>query len=135
MFTSAFPTLVECPSDLPDPRLERTRLHSLLDILEIAKREWLQGRLELHNGIPSAETFRRVFARLQPRARQTCFRLWPRTLHQLTEGETISLDSKVLRHSSDLACGQSAIHVVSAWAASTRLVLEQLRFCATSPST
>ncbi len=147
MSVSAFPTLVECLSDLPDPRVERTRLHSLMDILVIAicavlcgaegwddmaafgvaKREWLQERLELPNGIPSADTFRRVFARLQPSALQTCFRLWTHTLHQLTEGETISLDGKVLRHSFDLACGHSAIHMVSAWAASARLVLGQLK--------
>ena len=147
MSVSAFPTLVECLSDLPDPRVERTRLRSLMDILVIAmcavlcgaegcdemrafgiaKRDWLQERLELPNGIPAADTFRRVFARLQPAALQTCFRLWTQTLHQLTEGETISLDGKVLRHSFDLACGHRAIHMVSAWAASARLVLGQLK--------
>ncbi len=147
MSTSAFPTLVECLSDLPDPRVERTRLHSLMDILVIAicailcgaegwddmaafgvaKRDWLPERLELPNGIPSADTFRRVFARLQPSALQTCFRLWTQTLHQLTAGEIISLDGKVLRHSFDLACGQSAIHLISAWAGRARLVLGQVK--------
>ena len=149
MSVSAFPTLVECLSDLPDPRVERTRLHSLMNILVIAicavlcgaegwddmtafgvaKREWLQERLglALPHGIPSADTFRRVFARLEPAALQTCFRVWTRTLHQLTEGEIIALDGKVLRHSFDTACGHSAMHLVSAWAASARLVLGQVK--------
>lgn len=147
MAASAFPTLVECLSDLPDPRIARTRLHSLLDVLVIAicavlcgaegwddmhafgvaKRAWLQERLDLPHGIPSADTFRRVFARLEPSALQTCFRLWTQTLHQLTEGEVIALDGKVLRHSFDVALEQPAMHMVSAWAAEARLVLGQIK--------
>ena len=147
MSVSAFPTLVECLSDLPDPRVERTRLHNLMDILVIAicavlcgaegwddmaafgvaKQAWLQARLALPNGIPSADTFRRVFARLEPSALQACFRLWTQTLHQLTQGETIALDGKALRHSFDTACGQEAMYMVSAWAASARLVLGQVK--------
>lgn len=132
MSVSAFPALVECLSDLPDPRVKRTRLHNLMDILVIAiyavvcgaegwddmaafgtaKRAWLQERLDLPNGIPSADTFRRVFARLEPTALQACFRAWTQTLHQLTEGEVSALDGKVLRHSFDVACGQSAMPLV-----------------------
>ena len=103
---SAFPTLVECLSDLPDPRVERICLHSLLAILVIcavlcgadgwddmnafgiARRDWLQERLDLPNGIPSADMFRRVFARLDPAALQSCFRLWARTLHQTHPGRS-----------------------------------------------
>ena len=92
-----------------------------------AKRAWLQERLDLPHGIPSADTFRRVFARLEPAALQACFRAWTRTLHQLTQGEVIALDGKVLRHSFDVACEQSAMHMVSAWAAEARLVLGQLK--------
>lgn len=147
MSASAYPTLVECLSDLPDPRVARTRLHNLMDILVIAicavlcgaegwddmaafgtaKRDWLQERLDLPHGIPSADTFRRVFARLEPAALQTCFRAWTQTLHQLTQGEVIALDGKVLRHSFDTACEQSAMHMVSAWAADARLVLGQIK--------
>ncbi len=112
----------------------------------VAKRDWLSERLELPDGIPSADTFRRVFARLQPSALQTCFRLWTQTLHQLTAGEIISLDGKVLRHSFDLACGQSAIHLISAWAGrgvgvrTSQIVVKTTQFrwfppcCAFSPS-
>lgn len=149
MPVSVWPALIEQLSDLPDPRVERTRLHSLLDILALAicavicgaegwddfvsfgraKQEWLKEKLglELPSGIPSADTFRRVFARLDPQALQTCFRLWTQQLHVRTRGEVIALDGKVLRHSFDTAAGQSAIHMVSAWAASARLVLGQVK--------
>lgn len=58
---------------------------------------------------------------------QRCFRRWTQTLHQLTQGEVIALDGKVLRHSFDLAAEQPALHMVSAWAADARLVLGQLK--------
>ena len=144
---AAYPTLVECFSDLPDPRVERTRAHNLMDILVIAvcavlcgaegwedmvdfahaKREWLQERVALPKGIPCADTFRRVVSRLDPEALQTCFRRWTHTLHELTEGEVIAFDGKTLRHSFDNACGLPAIHMVSAWAARARLVLGAIK--------
>jgi len=149
MPVSVWPALLEQLSDLPDPRVQRTRLHHLIDILSIAicavicgaegwddfvafgraKQDWLQEKLglELPAGIPSADTFRRVFARLDPQALQTCFRLWTQQLHVRTQGEVIALDGKVLRHSFDSAAKQSAIHMVSAWAAHARLVLGQVK--------
>lgn len=149
MSVSVWPALIEQLRELPDPRVERTRLHHLIDILAIAicavicgaegwddfvsfgraKQEWLQEKLglELPAGIPSADTFRRVFARLDPQALQICFRLWTQQLHVHTQGEVIALDGKVLRHSFDTAANQSAIHMVSAWAASARLVLGQVK--------
>ena len=137
---AAFPTLIECFSDLPDPRVARTRAHNLMDILVIAicavicgaegwddmvefahaKRDWLQERLSLPNGIPCADTFRRVLSRLDPPSLQTCFRKWTQAIHELTQGEIIALDGKVLRHSFDTACGMAAIHMVSAWAQQSR---------------
>jgi predicted transposase YbfD/YdcC len=149
MSISVWPALIEQLNQLPDPRVERTRLHHLIDILSIAicavicgaegwddfvsfgraKQEWLKEKLglELPAGIPSADTFRRVFARLDPQALQICFRLWTQQLHVHTQGEVIALDGKVLRHSFDTACQQKPIHVVSAWAASARLVLGQVK--------
>lgn len=149
MSVSVWPALIEQLRELPDPRVERTRLHPLIDILTIAicavicgaegwddfvsfgraKQDWLQEKLELElpAGIPSADTFRRVFARLDPQALQACFRLWTQQLHIRTKGEVIALDGKVLRHSFDTAAKQSAIHMVSAWAASARLVLGQVK--------
>jgi predicted transposase YbfD/YdcC len=145
MPSAPLPILMEYLSDLPDPRVERTRLHRLLDVLTIgicavicgaegwddisefgrAKEEWLREKLglSLPNGIPSADTFRRVFARLQPQKLQEAFRRWTQQLYVMTQGEVISLDGKVLRHSFDTAFDQSAIHMVSAWASSARLVL------------
>lgn len=141
----AYSGLLECLSTLSDPRVERTRYHSLLNILTIAicaclcgaegwedmnefgraKREWLEKYLDLSNGIPSADTFRRVFSRVDPIALQECFRLWSQSLHELTGGEVIALDGKTLRHSFASGCGP--IHIVSAWASEARLVLGQLK--------
>jgi len=94
--SAAYPTLVESFSDLPDPRVERTRatIHryppqspsapvlcgaegweDMVDFAH-AKRDWLQQRLALPNGIPCADTFRRVLSRLDPEACKTCFRRW-----------------------------------------------------------
>jgi predicted transposase YbfD/YdcC len=149
MASGPLPLLVECLEGIPDPRVARTRLHSLLDILALSisavvcgaegwddivsfgygKLTWLKERLglELPNGIPSADTVRRVFARLDPQALEAAFRAWTKSLHQLTKGEVIALDGKVLRHSFDTACGQNPIHLVSAWASSARLVLGQVK--------
>lgn len=148
----ALPLLEECFSDLPDPRVERTRAHALMKILLIsvsavicgadgwddivafahAKRNWLNARLDLGKGIPSADTFRRVFSRLDPVALQACFLKWTKCLHQYTNGEIIALDGKTLRHSFDTACGLDSIHMVSAWAASSRLILGQAKVDAKS---
>jgi predicted transposase YbfD/YdcC len=134
---------------LPDPRIDRTKLHDLLDILVIAlctligggegwedmtefgqtKAAWLQERLglSLAAGIPSPDTFRRVFERLDPEAFTGCFTAWVDTLRQRTHGEVVNIDGKTLRHSFDTAAGQAPIHVVSAWASKNRLVLGQLK--------
>src|SRR5947209_5951134 len=134
---------------LPDPRVERTKLHPLLDILVIAvcaviagaegwediaefgrlKEPFFRERLglTLPHGIPSPDTFRRVIARLDAEAFGRAFLAWTRTLRVKTKGEVIALDGKTLRHSFDTAAGQAAIHLVSAWAAKNRLVLGQVK--------
>jgi predicted transposase YbfD/YdcC len=149
MAQGSLPILVECLESIPDPRIARTRLHPLIDILALSisavvcgaegwddivsfghgKLGWLKERLglELPNGIPSADTIRRVFSRLDPKALEAAFRAWTKSLHQLTKGEVVALDGKVLRHSFDTACDQNAIHLVSAWASSARLVLGQVK--------
>ena len=134
-------------SDLTDPRVERTKLHKLVDILVIAicaviagadnwedvaalgqaKREWFQTFLELPNGIPSHDTFTRVFARLDPEQFQTCFVRWIATVSQRIGGQVIAIDGKVLRRSHDHGIGQAAIDMVSAWATANRLVLGQVK--------
>jgi predicted transposase YbfD/YdcC len=111
--------LMEHFSDLVDPRIERTKLHKLIDIVTIAicavicgadswvdietygksKHEWLKQFLELPNGIPSHDTIGRVFASLNPEELQKCFRTWMESISKVTQGEVIAIDGKTLRHS------------------------------------
>jgi predicted transposase YbfD/YdcC len=134
-------------SDLTDPRVERTKRHQLVDILVIAicaviagadnwedveafgkaQQEWFQTFLELPNGIPSHDTFTRVFARLEPEQFQTCFVRWIAAVSQRIGGQVIAIDGKVLRRSHDHGIGQAAIDMVSAWAVANRLVLGQVK--------
>ncbi len=134
-------------SVLPDPRTDRTKKHLLTDILFIsvctiicggegftdmeafgeAKEEWLRKYLELPYGIPSHDTFRRVFSILDPRAFGECFTRWSQALHDATGGEVIALDGKTIRHSFDTASGQPALHMVSAWASENGLALGQVK--------
>jgi predicted transposase YbfD/YdcC len=131
---------------LPDPRIERTKRHQLLDIITIAvcavlsgadswvdvelygkaKQPWLATFLALPNGIPSHDTFGRVFARLDPDAFATCFLAWVAAVLPRPAGEVIAVDGKVVRRSHDRGAGHGPIDVVSAWASDRRLVLGQL---------
>lgn len=128
-----------------DPRIERSKEHCLSDILTIAilavicgadgwvgiasygeaKKVWLKTFLALPNGIPSHDTFSRVFARLNPEELQNAFLSWVRSVSQLTTGEVIAIDGKTVRRSYDKGDGKGAIHMVSAWASQNRLVLGQ----------
>src|SRR5437879_236397 len=134
---------------VPDPRIDRTKQHLLLDILVIAlcavicgaegwedmeafgraKEPFLRDHLglELPHGIPSHDTFRRVFGRLDPDAFGRAFCAWAEALRVPRPGEGIALDGKVLRHSFDTAAGQAPIHLVTAWATQNRLVLGQIK--------
>lgn len=134
-------------SVLPDPRTDRTKKHLLIDILFIAvctmicggegftdmeefgeaKEEWLRKYLELPFGIPSHDTFRRLFSILDPQAFGECFTRWSQALHDATNGEVIALDGKTIRHSFDTFSGQPALHMVSAWASENGLALGQVR--------
>ena len=130
---------------LSDPRIERTKRHELLDIITIAvcavicgadswvevalfgraKLAWLRTFLVLPNGIPSHDTFGRVFARLDPHQFEQCFLGWVQTLATHTDGEVVAIDGKTLRRSHDRTAGKAALNLVSAWAESNRLVLGQ----------
>jgi predicted transposase YbfD/YdcC len=85
----------------------------------------LQTFLELPNGIPSHDTFGRVFARLDPAEFETAFGSWVAALSQATAGQVIAIDGKRLRRSHDQRLGQQASHMVSAWASANHLVLGQ----------
>jgi len=134
-------------SGLEDPRIDRTKRHKLLDILVIAicavicgadnwvevalfgeaREEWLKTFLELPNGIPSHDTFNRVFNRLDPEQFSSCFIAWIRAASPLIGGQVIAIDGKVLRRSHDRGIGKAAISMVSAWASANHLVLGQVK--------
>ena len=131
---------------LKDPRMNRTKKHSLSDILTLAicavicgadgwvqvedfadcKKEWFKTFLNLPNGIPSHDTFGRVFAALDPAAFEACFMKWVAALATASAGRLISIDGKTIRRSLDTATGKSPIHMVSAWSAVNHMVLGQL---------
>lgn len=138
-------TITKHFASLQDPRIERTKLHALEAILVIAicaticgaddwiaveawgkaKRKWLEKFLELPNGIPSHDTFGRVFARLDPKQFQKCFLSWIRAVAKRTHRQIVAIDGKKLRRSHDRTLGKGAMAMVSAWATANRLVLGQ----------
>jgi predicted transposase YbfD/YdcC len=131
---------------LTDPRVQRTRRHSLNDIIVIAicgfvcgcksweqvavygrqHADWFGTFLELPNGIPSKDTFRRVFARIKPYAFERCFRSWVKTLADTLGIKHIAIDGKTARRSHDRDAGKAALHLVSAWAVDNHLTLGQV---------
>lgn len=138
-------TIADYFVDVEDPRIERTKRHKLIDVITIAicavicgadswvaietygqaKQEWLKHFLDLPNGIPSHDTFARIFARINPQQFQECFLAWIKSVAKLTDGEVIAIDGKNLKHSYDKKAGNRAINMVSAWATSNKLVLGQ----------
>jgi predicted transposase YbfD/YdcC len=138
-------SLEESFGKIADPRIDRTKLHKLIDIIILAicavicgaegweeieefgkeKREWLETMLELPNGIPSHDTISRVFSKINPQEFERCFLAWVESLTESISG-VVAIDGKTLRRSHDGINGKKALHLVSAWAAENRLVLAQL---------
>jgi predicted transposase YbfD/YdcC len=132
--------------ELDDPRLDRKKQHSLMDILFIslcavvcgaksfvdmadfgrAKIEWFNERLRLENGIPSHDTFRRVYSLIDPEQFQECFISWTGAISKEVH-DVIAFDGKSLRHSFDSSTGMSAIHVMNAWSSANDLCLGQMK--------
>ena len=92
-----------------------------------SKYDWLKRFLKLPNGIPSHDTFGRVFSLIDPAQFQRCFVDWVKGISELTQGEIIAIDGKTLRGSYDRSRRRSAIHMVSAWAQKNSLVLGQVK--------
>ena len=132
--------------DLQDPRSDQGKRHLLTDMIVLtvcavicgadgwaevedfgkAKEGWLRVFLKLPHGIPSHDTFGRVFSVLDPQALETCFMSWFKHLSQINRGQQIAIDGKTLRHSFDSASNKAAIHMVSAWCQTNHLVMGQL---------
>jgi predicted transposase YbfD/YdcC len=131
--------------DLPDPRMVNKCDHLLIDIVMIAicatianadgwedialfaegKRAWLKQWLVLPNGIPSHDTFKRVFENLDAEAFQACFMGWVQAVFSRTDGQVIAIDGKTARGTCDKS-GKATLHVVSAWATANHLTLAQV---------
>ena len=140
-------SLVESFSIIPDYRVNRRKLHNLVDITVIAvcavicgaddwnaiekfgkcKQDWFNNFLELPNGIPSHDTFNRVFTFLSPKMFRECFMNWVKDIAKAFPGQIIPIDGKTLRRSHDKKSNKAAIHMVSAWAAEAKLVLGQVK--------
>ena len=137
-------SLLEHFAEVPDPRMMRTRRHGLLDMLAMsvcaviggadcwtevvsfarARREWFEKFLELPNGIPSHDTFARVFRLLDADALEGACVQWLRGVAGAVEG-VVAIDGKSVRGSAD--GDRHPLHVVSAWAAQRGLLLGQVR--------
>lgn len=136
--------LIDHMRKVADPRINRTRLHKMEDILVIGvctllcggetfcdmenfgrhKQEWLQTFLELPNGIPSHDTFNRVFSAIDSTAFSEQFMKWTESIRAEIKAEIVAIDGKALRRAKN--AGEEAQYVVSAWANENRLVLGQL---------
>ena len=140
-----FMGLMECLRGIEDPRVERTSDHRLIDILVIgvccllcggqgftdmetfgkAQFQWLRGFLALPGGIPSHDTFNRVFSAISPDAFLDCFLRWTRTLRTALGCEIVALDGKALRRAHGKR--DAVPYIVSAWAATNGLTLGQVK--------
>jgi predicted transposase YbfD/YdcC len=138
-------TLRDCLQGVEDPRLERTRDHNIIDILIIgvcclicggtgftdmetfgkAQYEWLRRFLALPHGIPSHDTFNRVFSAIKPESFMQCFVEWTQSLRTVLGREIVAVDGKAQRR----ACNKGARipYVVSAWASKNSLTLGQVK--------
>ena len=140
-------SIVDFLSEIEDPRKETiNKRHEFIDVLVIAlcgmlssaddwvsiaqygrsKEAWFSEILELPNGIPSHDTFNRIFSQIDPDQFMNCFSRWIKTIRNIFEREHISIDGKTLRRSFD-GDKQTSIHMVSAWSNENNLVLAQIK--------
>ena len=137
--------LISFLGEVNDPRVNRTRDHKLIDILIIgvcsiicggegfndmetfgkAQYQWLNGFLELPNGIPSHDTFNRVFIAIDPKQFMDCFVCWTQSLRSVLGCDVVAIDGKALRRAHDK--DKPIPYIVSAWASQNGLTLGQVK--------
>jgi predicted transposase YbfD/YdcC len=147
MPSSTMPSLLTHFLSVEDPRDGPHLLHPLVNIIAIAicgvicgadewteieefghaKYDWLKRFLDLTHGIPSHDTFGRVFGRLDAQQFEEVFMSWVQAVAEKTQGQVIAIDGKTVRRSHDQHLGKKAVHMVSAWASANRLVLGQVK--------
>ena len=140
-------SITEHWSKLEDPRGDCGKRHQLIEIISIAvcavicgadswvdvelfgnsKKEWLKTFLGLPHGIPSHDTFGKVFALLDAQQFQDRFMDWVQAVNEVTKGQLVAIDGKTIRRSHDRFIGKAAIHMVSAWASANHLLLGQTK--------
>src|SRR3990167_7099288 len=138
---------VECFGKIEDPRIDRTKKHLLLDIIAISicaviagaegweeiedfaadHQDWFSNFLELPNGIPSHDTFSRVFSLLKPSALQEATLEWLNQAKKLLPETIIPIDGKTLRGSSRKRKDLGGLHIVNVWSCANGIVLGQLK--------
>lgn len=134
--------LISLFGDMPDPRLERKKLHQLGDIMAIAilavicgaetwidiedfghaRCDWLKSFLDLPNGIPSHDTFNRVFSLIDPKELDSRFVEWVEAISGKINGQVV-IDGKMIKGSGNRRNKKNPLWIVSAWAADLDLVL------------
>ena len=139
-------SIVDYFCDLTDPRADRGKNHNLLDMIVVAltaticgsnswvdverfgksKLAWFQKFLQLEEGIPSHDTFGRVFRMLDSEELLGCLQRWLDAFCKNMKGQTVAIDGKTLRRSFDDASGKAALHLVSAWASDLHVSLGQV---------
>ena len=139
--------LIDCLKEIQDPRIDRTKKHSIIDIIVIAicatisgattwvdiadfgesKEEWFSKFLNLENGIPSHDTFRRLFILLSPESFFKIFKLWINTVTKDADLEQICIDGKSLRATFEKGRRCSAFHMVNAFSTGVGLALGQVK--------
>jgi predicted transposase YbfD/YdcC len=139
-------SFIEHFASLDDPRIDRKKLHSLMDIITLTvcavasgaegweaieefgkeKLDWLRKYIALENGVPSHDCIAYVLSRLSPVQFRDCFVSWAQAAAEVTEGEIVAIDGKTAKGSRDRKNNRKPLHMVSAWACQNRLVLGQV---------
>jgi predicted transposase YbfD/YdcC len=142
---AAIREIIEHFETVPDPRVERTRYHPLVNIIVMAlcgavcgadgwdaletyvnaRIDWFSSFLDMPRGAPSADTFRRVFSALDPKAFEAAFRAWVRSLTGDLAGKTVAIDGKTLRGAVGRSSSLGPFHLVHVWLVDDQLLLAQ----------